>query len=167
MKIIFLDIDGVLNHQMFFKNRIKSTIRKDYDKSMFDPECVERLNEITGKTGAVIVLSSTWRKSRTIEELKALFKKVGITGKLIDKTPVLNSYNQKTKTYPPRGCEIHEWINSNKDILGTNILNWKSYVIIDDDSDMLYWQRKNFFQTDGSGGGLTANLTYKIINFLK
>lgn len=168
MKIIFLDIDGVHNHRDWYKQvkkYMKDNNLTDDDFFHFDPECVERTNRITDKTGAKIVVSSTWRKGKTLEQLQELFKKVGFTGDVIGKTPVLNYRNHIDLV--PRGCEIHHWINNNKGILGTNLLNWKDYVIIDDDGDMLYWQRKNFFQTDGSGGGLTENMTYKIINFLK
>ena len=162
MKIIFLDIDGVLNYMSHFK----SVKGKGEDKTyFFCKECVSRLNKITDKTGAKIVLSSTWRKGKTLEQLKDLFELVGITGELIGKTPTL--YFENWSQSVPRGCEILHWIQENKGILGTNLLNWKDYVILDDESDMLYWQRKNLFQTDSSGIGLTDNMTYKIINFLK
>ena len=39
------------------------------------------------------------------------------------------------------------------------------YVILDDDSDMLYWQRNSYFQVD-SYSGLTPNLCYRVVNYL-
>lgn len=161
MKVIFLDIDGVLNHQAWYKNAkgIKGELKH------FDPECVKRLNKITDSTDSKIVLSSTWRKGKTINDIYSLFEKVGITGELIGLTPVINFSNWNHSMF--RGCEIQCWMEASKGKLGKKLQSWNSYVIIDDDSDMLYWQRKNFFQTDPSGGGLTVNLTYKIINFLK
>ena len=161
MKIIFLDIDGVLNT----RNTLKRDSKMEYPHCFFAKELVSNLNKITDKTGAKIVLSSSWRIGKTVEQLQDLFEQVGITGELIDKTPKLRFENSSCTV--PRGDEIRHWVQHNKGILGTNILNWKDYVIIDDESDMLYWQRKNFFQTDQSGGGLTDNLTYRIINFLK
>lgn len=163
MKIIFLDIDGVLNCQSWYKQA--QQFKGEANKFHFAPYLVENLNRITDETGAKIVLSSTWRKGKTLEQLRDLFEEVGITGELIDKTTVLHFSNWKRNV--PRGCEILHWIEENKGILGTNILNWKDYVIIDDDSGMMFWHRKNFFRTDNSGGGLTNNLTYQIINFLK
>lgn len=47
MKIIFLDIDGVLNYEN--------------SKSKVEEEKVKLLKEIVDKTGAEIVLSSDWR----------------------------------------------------------------------------------------------------------
>ena len=162
MKLIFLDIDGVLNCQSWYKKaKAESKTKNNFD---FDPGLVKNLNSITDKTGAKIVLSSTWRKGKTLDQLDDLFKEVGITGELIGKTPVLRFTNSDMSV--PRGCEIQSWIRENKGMIGANVLKWKDYVIIDDDSDMLYWHRKNFFNTDHSGGGLTDNITYRIINFL-
>lgn len=171
MKIIFLDIDGVLNYQSFLKKSLagdKSTSKLDYDKKYFAPECIERLNKICKTTGAKVVISSSWRIGRTTNYLTDLFKSVGFTGEIIDKTIRLNYQNHLDTV--PRGCEIQHWIRTNKGILGKNYLSWCSgsnYVIIDDEGDMLYWQRKHFFQTDGTGLGLTENISYRIINFLK
>lgn len=55
MKVIFLDVDGVLN-EMYSESRAPSgTIGVDDDK-------VERLGKIVDATKAVVVLSSTWQK---------------------------------------------------------------------------------------------------------
>ena len=59
MKIIFLDIDGVLctaKSVGLLKTNIDGRLAKQ-----FDPDCVVRLNHITDATGAQIVISSSWR----------------------------------------------------------------------------------------------------------
>lgn len=157
MKIIFLDIDGVLNHQLFYEKRTDKSIEIDVEK-------VKLLNEIHSKINVKYVITSTWRKEHSLEELKTIFKKYRFTGEIIDVTPILKFENSSLSV--PRGCEIQQWITDNKDKLGTNILSWKSYVILDDNSDMLYWHRNNFFLVDGYCG-LTPNLIYKLKNFLK
>jgi len=43
--------------------------------------------------------------------------------------------------------------------------DFNKYIILDDDSDMLYWQRNNFICIDG-GPGLTENVAYKAIRML-
>jgi hypothetical protein len=172
MKIIFLDIDGVLNHQLWFEKINNAVVAKtvptgerNYSR-WFDPFCVELLNSLTTDTGAVIVVSSSWRKGRTVKELQELFKAQGITGKVIDKTPVLHFKGPEGYSYSvPRGCEIKAWLEINKGILGQKIGSFDKYVIFDDDSDMLWWQRNNFFHVDGYCG-LTPNLIYKATNFL-
>lgn len=52
MKLIFLDIDGVLNGQEFNKTCGSNSINR---------ECAEHLNAIIAATDAKIVLSSAWR----------------------------------------------------------------------------------------------------------
>ena len=49
-------------------------------------------------------------------------------------------------------------------ILQIMVILYNNYAIIDDDSDMLLWQKDNFFQTD-SYSGLTPTTCYKIKNF--
>lgn len=156
-KIVFLDIDGVLNHQLFLMERKDKSIHIDVKK-------IELLNELHKDLDIKYVISSTWRKDYSLEELITIFKSYGFTGKIIDTTPILRFENSVLSV--PRGCEIQEWITNNKHILGTNILNWKSYAILDDNSDMLYWHRNNFFLVD-SYCGITPNLIYKLKNFLK
>lgn len=162
MKIIFLDIDGVLNNLNWFKyNQDKKGTNEFY----FAPHLVNNLNAITDTTGAEIVVSSSWRKSRDIDELKRIFKEVGITGRVIGKTKSLYFNNHYESV--PRGCEVKQWIKDNKEILDKDYLHWKSYVIIDDETDYLFEQRNHLFICDNSAAGLSANLAYQIINFLK
>jgi hypothetical protein len=48
-----------------------------------------------------------------------------------------------------RGNEILQWIKENSEFLGVKYYNdYKHYLILDDDSDMLYWQRNNFICVD-------------------
>lgn len=162
MKVIFLDIDGVLNCQSTYDPYIKSEYR-EYPYNHFDPKLVGDLNRITEATSAKIVVTSSWRINRTFEELRDILVKAGVSGKIIGQTERLYFSNWSHSV--PRGCEILHWMETNKGILG-DLLQWRDYAILDDDSDMLYWHRNNFFQTDPSGGGLTENLVYRIINFL-
>lgn len=178
MKLIFLDIDGVMNHELWFKQRrenVKEVLDKaDYEVSMFDPRAIEIFNHIIEKTQAKVVVSSSWRHGRSVEQLQTLFSRLGFKCEVIDKTPTLNFQPTSIKTVNgeiqeynysvPRGCEIKAWLEMNKDILGDKMSKVK-YAIIDDDSDMLYWQREKYFRTDAYCG-LTYNVAYRIINYL-
>lgn len=117
MKVIFLDIDGVLNTANYTLINEKSP--SNYVFGGFDPACVNRLNQITKATEAKLVLSSSWRKLFEIETIRKLFSYQGIEAELIDYT-ISNS--RRT-----RGFEIESWLNEN---------NVESFVILDDDSDM-------------------------------
>lgn len=66
-KFIFLDIDGVMNSNLFYSERTQDKRYdewiKEYPKHIawgacnIDPRAVERLNRITDATGAKIVVS--------------------------------------------------------------------------------------------------------------
>jgi hypothetical protein len=153
MKIIFLDIDGVLN-----------VIPKDFDKygGTFHPEFVENLKYIIDKTDAKIVISSSWRSAGLIE-MQNMWKDRNLPGEVVGITPYL-----KGGARVIRGHEIQAWLDMHK--MGTH-----SYVIIDDDTDMLDSQLKNFVQTSENsdhpdcidiGYGLTRQCANKAICIL-
>jgi len=178
MKVIFLDIDGVLNSEDWHRRRHKDV--SQYDQSSqypfyeFDPSLVSNLNLIIEKTEAKIVVSSTWRMGREITELQNILNSVGFSGEVIDKT---KSLHIKGESYTiPRGCEIAEWLDNKG---GFRRINWsrerqrecidqalvKNYVILDDDSDMLLRQKEHFVHTSWQNG-LTAELAEKAISIL-
>ncbi|KAJ8603283.1 hypothetical protein CTAYLR_006949 [Chrysophaeum taylorii] len=71
MKVLFLDIDGVL---VPFGGLTVAD-----PAAPFDDECVRRLARIISRTGAKIVLSSTWRSSATAKEmLRNCFRSFGL-----------------------------------------------------------------------------------------
>jgi len=173
--IIFLDIDGVFNCQLFYHSQqfidyrdAKKKLRKDvksekiskldYYASQICKERIKWFNDLCKDIDAVVVVSSTWRKNKTIEEMQEIFDYVGGTFKVIDKTPY---------TGYERGTEISKWLQDNikEETHGVNYYDFHKYAIIDDDSDMLLNQRFNFFQTDNYSG-LTPNTCYKIKRFI-
>lgn len=124
MKVIFLDIDGVMNCRRSVKADIAND-RRPY--STFDADCVDALNRIIKTCDAVIVVSSTWRIYRPFQDLVKDIESQGvIKSKVIDTTPILNGANRK------RGHEIMMWLQDMKDS-GTVV---DSFVILDDDSGM-------------------------------
>lgn len=162
MNVIFLDLDGVLNHEKFFLKRLKLK-PETWHERYFCSQSVEKLNKITDETGAKIVFSSSHRfRFKTLQELKDNFKLAGVKGELIGITPKLKYENNPYSV--PRGCEIKAWIENNKGILGDKVSKFK-YAILDDDSDMLYWQRKSFFKTSRKTG-ITDSIVKRVIKHL-
>ena len=121
MKIIFLDVDGVLNNRKAFKQGKKDGFPHGVSL-VWDPDCVDRLNKIIEKTGAKIVVSSTWRLYD--DAYKVLIEVMGIKGEFIGCTPDHMRMVQDSC----RGNEISEWMKENKEE--------GPIVILDDDSDM-------------------------------
>lgn len=164
-RVIFLDIDGVLNSvqyygKVYYRNlRMMGRLVCD-----FDPKAVKRLNYICAVTGAHVVLSSTWRLGKSLDDLRRLFKRVGLDCLLVGKTERFHSGD----FIVPRGCEIKDFYNKHYDYpsyyerVGSKL---KGYLILDDDSDMLYEQRDHFLKTDGRYG-LTDDDVPKAIEIL-
>lgn len=149
MKTIFLDVDGVINSEDYAIYRYYG---KKFDLDEFiDERPVMLLNYIIKETGAKIVLSSSWRssKAKTLERMR----KAGFQYDFFDITPYLESRH--------RGSEIQAWIdNYEKDHEPL-----ESYVILDDDNDMLPEQEENFVQCDFMHG-LTSKEVYRCLDIL-
>jgi hypothetical protein len=145
MKIpCYLDFDGVLNSQIDWEN-----LPETADKSeMLFERPIKQLNQIADR--CEFVVSSTWRMGDTIESLQQMLDNKGFKGKLIGATPVFR------ETWAMRGNEIHAHAEAN---------GFNSYIIIDDDGDMLLPQRECFFQTDPYCG-LTYTLVGQINRYL-
>jgi len=157
VKVIFLDIDGVLNSQLYAEKHLGEDNQADssvpHPMSEIDPVSVGFLNSLIEDTGAVVVVSSTWRLNRSVEELQDILNQRGFTGKIVGLTPSLH----RLEPAMLRGNEIYKWIEDNIQYEERESL---PYVIFDDDSDMLYWQRNNFILVDAYCG-LTPNQIYK------
>lgn len=162
--LIFLDIDGVLNCQLFFEQKRQvERIRESSEPHAFEKGniCQERLswfNQLCIDTDSSVVLSSTWRTGKDLDWLQKMFIEVGGTFHLIGKTGHCPSRI--------RGAEISQWLEKNcKSFFGVDYFDFYRYAIIDDDSDMLLLQAPHFFQTDHYSG-LTPNTCYKVKMFL-
>jgi len=144
MKYLFLGMDGVAN---CFSREIENDVKIPKAIWRVNSEKVKFLNVLVEDTGVSVILSSTWRIGETIESMNSVFKQLGFTFEITDFTDT---------TGPLRGNEIHRFL-ADKD--------YEEYLIIDDDSDMLYWQRNNFMQIDGSYG-LSSSHVWKAVRFL-
>ena len=60
-RYIFLDIDGVLNTQRYYRQRQELLLpTRDPLGPFFDPESVRHLAHIVAETGVDIVITSSW-----------------------------------------------------------------------------------------------------------
>lgn len=122
MKVVFLDFDGPI-----IPLQSHHPIHRELQEKAWPP-CVAALNRITDKTGAKIVVSSSWRTPGA-KYCKDLLKKWGVTGEVIGVTPEHPYAPGKT-----RGGEIQEWLDTALD----NGACMQGFVILDDDEDMAH-----------------------------
>lgn len=113
---IFLDFDGVLNSERWYARGRRDSLCTGSAKSI-DPAAVGLLNQLIDRSGARIVVSSTWRLAG-LHSVRATLAQRGSIGRVVDVTPELGG---------PRGKEIEWWLRRNAA---------SRIVILDDDSDM-------------------------------
>jgi len=141
MKVIFLDIDGVL----VTRNSIKYQYLNFPDDTSirFSKNAVRNLNKLIHLTKAKIVISSTWRLFHSLEELQNIFKKQGIEGKIISTTSIERAPVEEDI---PRGQKIADWLAQHPEV--------EKYVIIDDDvqADCIQFHLFNCVETSYKRG---------------
>lgn len=133
MNVVFLDIDGVLNSSASLSDGVHIV-----------PDKVIMLRRLCTQVKAKIVISSSWRIAHSLQEIRTVLRAAGLYGiEVIGVTPISGDGF--------RGKEIESWLANNDYV--------SQYVIIDDDSDFMEYQKPRFVQTNDATG-----LTYREID---
>ena len=126
MKVIFLDVDGVLNSVGWMEENKKYGLSRPVD-----PSKVRLLKQIIDSTGAKVVLSSTWRNvdgsngEPEHEVYGCLVRELGKCGiRIYSRTPLINNDRPK---------EIKAWLDSHPSV--------GEFVSLDDDFGEEDYQR--------------------------
>lgn len=135
MKVVFLDFDGVLNGLEL--NEPPSPLHPHLH---LNPLLVGRLSRIIARTGAKVVLSTSWRtrhhhegappEHMPLDQLCEALRIAGLVGEVIGVTPDLARQDTIGRTgdtlwrCPPRSKEIRAWLE------GKAV---ESFVVLDDD----------------------------------
>jgi hypothetical protein len=130
-KVLFLDIDGVLNSRrsvVACGGYPHSFEGKDRDR--FDWIAVGLIRKLCEETDTSICLSSSWRVLHSVHDCAN-----GLDLPIFDRTPSLHGN---------RGVEINAWLSGHPEVT--------TYAIVDDDSDMLPDQAPYFVRTDEKNG---------------
>ena len=138
-KILFLDIDGVLNSKIYYKYLYKP----EEGHSRFDPYCVVLIKRLIEEFSLQIVITSTWRNG-IVDRLMRELEESNLTQYLHQDwhTPILRPVN--------RGKEIQLWLDCHPET--------EDYIIIDDNENLLEYQLNKFVKTDNYAG--MAQLQY-------
>jgi hypothetical protein len=144
MKVLFLDIDGVINHH---------GANWKTDHWPLDPYCAFLVGKIKLDTDCEVVLSSSWRvhPEGTAEVEKRVVP-------LLGKTPP-SWYLKETNHHSRRGEEIQKWLDSHPEVT--------CYAILDDEADAGEGHGRNFFRTSFYNGGLTEDIAQAVTAHLK
>lgn len=137
LKLVFLDIDGVLNSRDWFTRRSKDNARSSLGD--IDPDAASRVQRLCDETGASIVVSSTWRLLHKRLSLCDMFLAKGLTARVLGVTPHLPTKD--------RGDEIQLWLDRTPKDRGWAV---EGMVILDDDQDMVHltpWLVRTPFET--------------------
>jgi hypothetical protein len=181
-KVLFLDIDGVLNSDEFFSSKYhdRLLLSRGEHGTLHDPRACALLGKIKKATNCKIVMSSSWRCFYFSKDKKAKFlakplkkelKKNGIiirdkTSYEYDKdynTKYLNWFRSddtkpfKVEKFFDRGLQIQCYLKRHPEI--------KNFVILDDSDVDLFLFGDNFIQTNPRTG-LTEKDVEKAIRML-
>jgi hypothetical protein len=115
VRVLFLDVDGVLNRTGF---QPELTVGLH---SWIEPELAARLSAVLRATNAEIVLTSDWRLNRELPELRDQLRAASIDASIIGATPALEGQ--------PRWREVEAWMVQHN-------LARDAMVILDDKWDM-------------------------------
>jgi hypothetical protein len=128
LRIILLDIDGVLHSVKTSPNGIKPV----HPGRHIPPEQIvgvdrshmERLNRVIEATGALVVISSSWRNSHGMDETRDTFKRAGFAGTILTGTPSMGHRRSgDIQTF------FDDWGRDDRPRIA-------SYVILDDEESM-------------------------------
>jgi len=144
-KIIFLDVDGVLNCAATWDGPHADGF------DTLDPAMCDNLAQIVRATQAIVVLSSTWR----------LYDDTGLaklTVWLAERDITIHSHTKDLSLTDPhvsRGKEIALWLDEHEEEFPRLERN---FVILDDMTDMLHSQKSSFVHTSNKDGLTQAHV---------
>lgn len=115
IKVLFLDFDGVLTSDAYTQKCVLEHRRENlFGIDWFDPDCIAVLRKIVDETGAVIVISSSWRELGR-DKLLYLWRELDMPGELYGTTPEWVLTKKES---------IEQWLSDNE---------CDAFVILDDD----------------------------------
>lgn len=154
MKVIFLDVDGVLNSF----DLIKETSQNGHVEFV-DPKSVAVLKKIVDATDAKIVLSSSWRSGWHKEKEKCDPICLTLFEMLEENNMPVYDVTEISEGFTPRYIEIKNWLNNHE---------VESYLILDDND--FDWKKahmeKRWVKTDVEHYGLKESDYDKCVQIL-
>jgi hypothetical protein len=124
-RFLFLDIDGVLATPATYRRRrsvIPETLpEKEYEALLLDPACVAFVQQFCDKSGARIVLSTSWRLIYPLKMMRGILRRSGLLAEVVGETPRRQDGH--------RGREIEQYVVD-------HVIDPKDIIILDDELDL-------------------------------
>jgi hypothetical protein len=123
-KVLFLDIDGVLNDR--YTRQAYPPETGEYNPWLpritgVSPRKVERLNGALERTGAAVVVSSGWRTTIGPDETIAYLRRQGLRGEILGCTAIYPTDDGQSFV---RGLDVYDWLAAHPEV--------ERYAIVDD-----------------------------------
>ncbi|MCD8274632.1 MAG: hypothetical protein LUC96_06575 [Alistipes sp.] len=167
-RYVFLDFDGVLNTGRYQRELLAmGKVGRDIFGPLFDPWAVDFLRLIIERSGAQLVITSSWRTEGLVV-MRELWQSRSLPGVVADVTPFylygtyrdsLNGELSMGLTPGCRGVEIAEW-------LARHAEPGAPYVILDDEEDLLLSQAPRFVRINAETG-ITMTDVRRAVDVLK
>ncbi len=122
MRVVFVDFDGVLNRE----TDIAEEEAELWTAAWLEADLVARLERLVASTGAKVVVSSSWRQRRSLDELADILAERGYLGGVHDVTPRLPRTEEGEKHV--RAAEIAAWLTAHPEVV--------TWIILDDERDL-------------------------------
>ena len=136
MKVLFLDFDGVLNSSRTCAAFDGYPFNLKGDLPQFDHVAIALIRKVCEQTGCKVVISSTWRRGTSLQEIKDVMDLP-----VIDRTPMGREHGLPLSA--ERGHEIANWLERNPHVV--------QYAIVDDECFDIH-QRGRLVQTSQEDG---------------
>jgi len=145
MSLLFLDIDGVINSEDFYRSHLYPGNPDDMDEMFMilqerpkwhvDNIALARIKKVCEDSNSSIVISSTWRSIYNKDDFIRIFDSCGWSNApIIDVTPMIDG--------GIRGDEVRKWMNDHHCT--------DTYVIIDDAEE--FYPEQSLYRTDFKHG---------------
>ncbi|MES2155389.1 MAG: HAD domain-containing protein [bacterium] len=161
IRILFLDFDGVLNNTAWFEARHAEWVHDGKlpkldtpynERDDLDPENLASLKDLLERVpGLQVVVSSSWRKGRSVPQLRELLSKSVWTSRVIGVTPSLESRL--------RFEEIRAWIENAP-------FKVNRFLALDDDTHDMHQLGDDFLHVDRRRGLTSAHVEKAVRHFL-
>ena len=141
MKVVFLDFDGVICTTSTYKRWRKTPGSSEHPEELFDRKLVANVQTLCERSGAVVVLSTSWRHKFPLDDIRAWLEEAGLKAAVVGRTEY-------------RGVRVNEisWYMGEHE----PVLYPKDVVILEDAEPMLHLEGRTVRTTfEGPHPGFT------------